>query len=181
MKKFIYGLMIYLAGMTTYSVALAADEAKATLKATEQSADADYKVAHEKCGALKDNAKDICIEEAKVVRTRAKAVALVNYENSAKNHAKALTEIANAEYALAKEKCDDKSGNDKDVCMKEAKAYQKTAIADAKAGKKVTEAKFDAAQTANDANYKVAIEKCDPMSGTAKDNCVRAAKSQFNK
>ncbi|PXX43026.1 hypothetical protein [Undibacterium pigrum] len=177
MKKAFTILMIS-AGLIANS-SFAADVAKANFKATEERAEADYKVSKAKCDALKDNAKDICVEEAKVVRTRAKAQALVSYENTAKNHVKAATDVADAEYALAAEKCDDKSGNDKDVCKKEAKAAQKIAIADAKAGKKIFDAKVDAATTANDANYKVAVEKCDPMSGAAKDACITAAKNQY--
>jgi hypothetical protein len=33
---------------------------------------------------------------------------------------------------VAKERCDDKSGNPKDICVEEAKAAQATAKADAK-------------------------------------------------
>ena len=32
-----------------------------------------------------------------------------------------------------------------------------------------------------DADYKVAIEKCDAMSGAAKDSCVNAAKAKYRK
>jgi len=179
MKKIISILMISAAGFIASSSFAATDVAKANFKATEERAEADFKVAKAKCDALKDNAKDICVEEAKVVRTRNKAVALVTYDNTAKNHAKAAIDVADAEYVLAEEKCDDKSGNDKDVCKKEAKAAQKIAIADAKAGKKIFDAKVDAATTANDANYKVAIEKCDAMSGPSKDACVSTAKNQY--
>jgi hypothetical protein len=40
---------------------------------------------------------------------------------------------AEAEYEVAKERCDDKSGNDKDICQKEAKATEAKAKAAAKA------------------------------------------------
>jgi hypothetical protein len=45
------------------------------------------------------------------------------------------TAKADAAYELAKEKCDDLSGNAKDVCQKDAKAAQASAKADAKAAK----------------------------------------------
>jgi hypothetical protein len=32
-----------------------------------------------------------------------------------------------------------------------------------------------------DADYKVAIEKCDALAGTAKDTCVSGAKAQYGK
>jgi len=46
---------------------------------------------------------------------------------------KAAVASADADYKEAKAKCDPLKGNEKDVCMKEAKGAQKTAIANAKA------------------------------------------------
>lgn len=88
---------------------------------------------------------------------------------------------ADANYSAAKKKCGPLSGNDKDVCMKEAKAAHESAVADAKAKRKSTEANKDAMKDKNDANYDVAKEKCDAMSGDAKDKCVAAAKSKYGK
>ncbi|HTD02186.1 hypothetical protein [Undibacterium sp.] len=182
MKKLITGLMFAVAAMGVCATSFAASsEAKATYKAEEDRADSDYKVAMAKCDALAGNAKDICVEEGKLARTRVKAEAKANYENTPKAHTKAMIDIADAEYAVAKEKCDDKAGNDKDVCIKEAKAIKKTSIANAKAGKKVVEARGDAAQTKNDANYDVAIEKCNGLAGPSKDACVASAKTQYGK
>jgi len=45
---------------------------------------------------------------------------------------KAAVASADADYKEAKAKCDPLKGNEKDVCMKEAKGAQKTAIANAK-------------------------------------------------
>ena len=39
---------------------------------------------------------------------------------------------AEAEYAVAKERCDDQAGNAKDVCVKEAKSAQTAAKANAR-------------------------------------------------
>ena len=38
-----------------------------------------------------------------------------------------------------------------------------------------------AVEERRDANYKVAIEMCDPLSGPAKDRCVSNAKVQYGK
>lgn len=71
------------------------------------------------------------------------------------------------------------TGNEKDVCVKQAKAVEVKALADAKMGKQITEAKTDAAQDKRDADYKVAAEKCDAMTADAKTACVNAAKAKF--
>ena len=99
---------------------------------------------------------------------------------------------ADANYEVAKEKCDDLAGNAKDVCVKEAKAAHVKAKADAKvdrvaadssntAVQKTAEARKDAAEDKRDADYKVAVEKCDALAGDAKDACVRDAKARFGK
>jgi hypothetical protein len=67
------------------------------------------------------------------------------------------------------------------VCVKEAKAVEGKALADAKLGKDIGEARKEATEDKSDANYKVAIEKCDALSGDPKTNCVSAAKAKFGK
>ena len=57
---------------------------------------------------------------------------------------------AETTYAVAKERCDDLSGNPKDVCVKEAKAAEVKAKADAKLGKEIGEARKDAAADKRD-------------------------------
>jgi hypothetical protein len=70
--------------------------------------------------------------------------------------------------AVAKERCDDSAGNVKDVCVKEAKAAHVSAKADAKAQEKIVDAHKDAAVDKRDAEYAVAKEKCDALSGNTK-------------
>ncbi len=61
------------------------------------------------------------------------------------------------------------------VCVKQADTVRTTALADAEMGG----ARMDAAQNKRAADYKVAVAKCDAMSGDAKSNCIAAAKSEF--
>ena len=49
------------------------------------------------------------------------------------------------------------------------------------ANEKTAAARRDAAEDKRDADYKVAIEKCDSLSGTAKDTCVSNAKAKYGK
>ena len=87
---------------------------------------------------------------------------------------------ADANYDVQKESCDRLTGNEKDVCMKQAKANKKTAEANAKMQHDVREDSKDAQETKMDAQYKVAKEKCDTLSGDAKDACVNRAKATYN-
>jgi len=157
-----------------------------------KNAEMQYKTDKAACDSLKQNAKDICMEEAKGKEKVAKAEAAAAYENTPKARENARLARADAIYEVAKEKCDDLAGNAKDVCVKEAKANHVKAKADAKvdrvaadsrqeAAQKTASAQREAVEDKNDANYKVAIEKCDSLAGAAKDACVRDAKMRFGK
>jgi hypothetical protein len=93
---------------------------------------------------------------------------------------KATIAQADADYKTAKEACKAREGNDRDVCMKEAKAVHVRATADAKAKRKSAAAMADAHEDKNAAYYKVAKEKCDAMSGDSKDACIRDAKMKYH-
>jgi hypothetical protein len=41
--------------------------------------------------------------------------------------------------------------------------------------------RHEATKDKRDADYKVAIEKCDALAGPAKDSCVSGAKAQYGK
>ncbi|MBC7682581.1 MAG: hypothetical protein H7172_09630 [Ferruginibacter sp.] len=142
---------------------------------------ADYKTDKAACGSLADNAKDICMEEAKAKEKVATAELKYAYSGKPADHVSAMQVKAETAYAVAKEKCDDKAGNDKSVCVKEAKAVEVKAKADAHATEKVGDARKDAAEDKRDADYKVAAQKCEALAGNAKDSCIAAAKAQFGK
>ena len=115
---------------------------KATYKARIAKADADYEVANEKCDDLKGNDKTVCVKAAKDAKVHATANAKTQMETnkavgkamdkSADATDKAAAKIADArhdaakdkreaDYALAKAKCDALSGNAKDACVTNAK------------------------------------------------------------
>jgi len=85
------------------------------------------------------------------------------------------------QYKADKKQCNSIKGNDKDVCMKQAKAKRDSALADAKQAKKDAQARHTANKTKNEANYEVAKEKCESLSGDAKDTCMANAKTRYKK
>jgi len=86
-----------------------------------------------------------------------------------------------AQHRSDRKKCENLSGNEKDVCEKQADARRDSAEADTRQAKKQSEARHEAAQEKRDAGYDVAKEKCDAMSGDAKDKCMTDAKTRFGK
>ena len=169
------------AGLTFASTTEQTIDAKTAYNHAKENAESSYKIANEKCNAFKDNQKDVCKAEADLAKVRAKSEAEATYKGTLSARISAREDIASAEYDLAKTKCASQTGNNKDVCIKQAKAVEVAAKADAKADKKVVNALVDAQEDKADANYKVALEKCDPLTGAVKDKCVASAEIKFGK
>lgn len=146
------------------------EQARATAKA-------DYDSARKQCNTLSGNAKDVCVAEAKLERTRAQAQAEATYEGSAKARRAAADEVAEAEYELAQERCDDKGGNAEDVCEKDAKAAYEAAKANARAEQTSDEAHREAAKDTREAQRAAQAERCDTLAGDAKDACLERARN----
>ncbi len=166
-------------GLAVPSLALGAAMSSSEYSKAKDNANTAYKSAKAQCDALSGNPKDVCVAEAKASLKRARADAEAQYKNTDKARRDAKIAEAEANYDVAKAKCDAKTGNDKDVCVKEAKATETKATVDAKATEKVAAIREDAREDKMNAEYKVAIEKCDSLSGPAKDACVAKAKAQY--
>jgi hypothetical protein len=112
-------------------------QAQTTMTGKEHSAakdliEADYKAEAAACDRMSGNAKDICVAEAKAKEKIGKAELEHRRSGSASDARKLAMVKAEAAYEIAKERCDDLSGNDKDACVKQAKANEASAKAAAK-------------------------------------------------
>jgi hypothetical protein len=117
------------AGLVFGATAMADDMTHAQYESQEQGIKADYKAAKARCDAMKGHAEDVCEAEAKGNASVARAELEARHEPTARNIEDARKARAEANYSVAMERCDDKSGNAEDVCEKDAKA----ALAEAKA------------------------------------------------
>jgi hypothetical protein len=176
-----FKLALLTAALLALPTVHAASMAKADYDTTKSQIKSTYKADKSACAAQSGNAKDVCVEEAKAKEKVARAELEHNYSGKATDANKVLVAKAESTYSVAKERCDDQTGNAKDVCVKEAKAVEIKALADAKLGKNIGEARKDASADKRDADYKVAIEKCDALAGDAKTTCVNSAKTTFGK
>ena len=203
MSKFTTTAIAIAIGLTFSAGAMAQTMSKNDYKAGMNSIAAEYKSDKALCKSLSGNANDICEAEAKGKENIAKADLEARNKNTNKARYEALETKAEADYSVAKEKCDDLAGNVKDVCLKEAKAAETAAKADAKSQMKISkadrkankesaevrkeaneesaEARQDAVTDKRDANYSVAKEKCEALAGGAKDNCMNEAKRHYSK
>ena len=170
-----------IAALLALPLAQAANISKDEYASGKTRVGAEYKTAKAACDSLAGNTKDICQEESKAKHKVALADMKYSYTGKLSDRTSALETKAETEYAVAKEKCDDKAGNDKSVCVKEAKAIEVKAKADARTNEKVSDVKADATAEKHDADYDVAAQKCDVLAGDAKTSCISAAKAKFGK
>jgi hypothetical protein len=107
--------------------------AKTLYKARIAKADADYSVASQKCDDKDGNVEDVCEKEAKAAKvqetsaaeaqmktTKADAVAI---EKSSDAREDAEKDMRDANYAVAKEKCEALDGKSEDLCLSDAKVH----------------------------------------------------------
>jgi hypothetical protein len=119
-------------GIALASIAGAQSLNREAFKAETDKVDAVYKADKERCDTLSGNQKDICEAQAKAKRDIAKADLEANMRNTAEARRDAVIRKAEAEYDVAKQRCDDFSGNAKDVCERDAKAVLEQAKAAAR-------------------------------------------------
>jgi len=173
--------LLLAASFVMLPLAQAATLAKADYAADKARIGATYKVDKAACATFTANAKDVCVEEAKAKEKVARAELDYAYTGKSKDQNQVRVVKAKAGYAVAKEKCDDMKGNDKDVCVQQAKAVETKALADARLSQQIGAAKTDAVAEKREADHKVAVEKCEAQTGDAKASCLAAAKAQFGK
>ena len=83
-----------------------------------------------------------------------------------------------AEFKSAKTACGFLAGNAKDICMARASGREQVARAEIEARFKPSEnASYNVRIAKADADYSVAMERCDDSAGNVKDVCVKEAKA----
>jgi hypothetical protein len=171
----------FVLALVALPAAQAAPLSKADYNAEKARIAATYKTDKAACASQAGNAGDICNEEAKAKDKIARAELEYSYTGKLSDQTEIDVVKAKSAYAVAKEKCDDQAGNNKDVCVQQAKAAETKALADVKLGKATGRAETANVDDKRNADYKVAAEKCDAMSGDAKTSCMTAAKTKFGK
>lgn len=183
--------------------AMAQSISKSEYLAVEKNIKAEYLSAKTNCGSFTNNAKDICIAEAKGNEKVAKTELEARYKPYETAEYEISIVKAGADYKVAKEKCDDKVGNVKTICVKEAEAILvritsnaraqiKTLEANTTANEESSAARMKAEEKGNKArqysaadkriaDYALAKEKCGAMSGDSKGLCVKEAKMHYSK
>ena len=69
------------------------------------------------------------------------------------------------------ERCDGRAGNDKDVCVKEAKAAKVNALSNAQSQATINDANAKASSIGNEARHEAAVEKAGAEYAVAREKC----------
>jgi hypothetical protein len=133
MKTFNIKLIAIAIGLAFSVGATAQTMSRDQYKAGKKVIAADFITAKAACESVSGNAKDICQVDASGKERVARAELRTRYKPSENTSYKLRVVQADADLAVAREKCDDKADNVKDVCEKQAKAVEVAAKADAKA------------------------------------------------
>lgn len=151
-------LFLVLAGAASASFAASNPDA---YRQQAAKAESDYKIARDNCKTQKGNSKDVCQYEAKAARARALVDATAQYKDDSRSLEKARVALAEAEYDVAKEKCDDAASAEKSNCVRDARASHTTALGEARSSSAM-------AQRGED---------CNAMSGADQTACVNRHQS----
>ena len=158
------------------------EAAKSRLEATR---DAELKA----CDGTKGNAKDICRAAAKGRGKVALAELKAEYEPSPEADRAMMMAQAEADFALAKQKCDDASGKAKDACRARADHLREAAIRRAKIERVEATRRLQSKggaraqapqQQSPEARYASEKARCG-MLGEERDACLADAKKRYGK
>lgn len=145
------------------------EQTKSTLNTSQAGADAAYDAARLRCRELLGNDRDICVQTAKADRTKANGDAKAKFRGTGEAKLEAREDAIDANFKVAKEKCDSLTGSANDVCSAEAKATHAKA-----------EAALEADEKSMQAEYKVAKAHRATLPHAARRSCLKEAKIKFD-
>lgn len=188
MKKhslfFIASLLCMLIAAPAYAQSLTENEYKIQKDNIDEVHDADK----ERCHTLTGNKKDMCVAQADAKHKIALADLRVAYKGTSEERAKAAKVRANADYDVAKQRCQEHKGDAKDLCMTQAKATHERAKADLKYNKEsrktheeLNEDRAKTLEEKNDATVDAELKRCDSFAGDARDACQARVKQRFGR
>ena len=131
-------------------------------------ASAQYESDKQRCGTLKGNDRDVCLERAAANLKIAEADLKAYEKNTTAASIKAEKERIKQLHKVDDEKCDAYKGNAKDVCEAEADATRLR-----------REGNLKALEARLEGEYKLAIEKCESFAGDKRSACKDEAKRAY--
>lgn len=130
----------------------------------------DRMLALRSCEKFSGDAKSLCRTEANVNRTKAVAGAKAENLGTAEALIQAERDNVDADWVLAKEKCNTFGGDTKDKC-----------VAEARRARDVSYAEIDANADKLQAQWKAAVSVCMEKAGTYRTTCLAEARAKYGR
>jgi hypothetical protein len=166
-------------------------------KAARDRIETTFRADKRRCDSMSGNAKDICHAEAAGREKIAKAELEARHNPTRELRYEARMIKAASEYETARERCDDRTGNTKQICLDQAAAARAEAETNARSEFRLPgtanggedfagisrEAYGEdaAAATGDAAEYESAKRRCMDLEGPARKRCLDNAKAQHGR
>lgn len=166
-----------LAALCTAAASAAAPMSFADLNAGLARAAADFVAAKAACDKLAGNPRDVCREQARAQEmvTRAELELARAGTPKARDYLAAIK--LDTAYDVARTQCNDKTGEAKTHCTREAQATRTQGQADLKLRQRTMRARSDGADGRREAADEPAAQKCDATAAEVRAACAAAAKA----
>lgn len=158
-------------------------------KAARDRIETTYRADKRRCDSMSGNAKDVCNAEAAGREKVAKAELEARHNPTQELQFEARMTRAEADYESARERCDDRTGNMKEICLKEAEAALTAAEEGARAEFRIPESANGGEDLAGmsreaydgpAATGGEAEQRCMDLEGTARKRCLDNARTQHD-
>lgn len=142
---------------------------------------AGFKAERRACGQQSGNARKVCLERARGGERVALAQLQLNYTGLAGDEAALHRAEYRAQYGIEKQRCAELAGSQKEICLQTARTEYDKARADARMARRISQAVADDTRARLKADYELAREKCEALSGRdAREACIASAKASYN-
>lgn len=153
---------------------------KAAYEGAKEDIRSTFKAERQACGKLEAAAREVCVERTKGGEKVALARLQLNYTGSADDEFALYRVEYEARYEIDRQRCTQREGSDKDICVQQAKTERDKAKADATMARRINDAVADDARARLKADLALAREKCDALAGDVRDACRASAKARFS-
>ena len=103
--------------------------------------EADYRTARESCEGAAGHSRNVCVAEARALRRIAQAELAARSSGTPKSQYDARVARAEAEFDVAKERCGEHSGHQRELCIHDARAAEARAKDEARVARQESESR----------------------------------------
>jgi hypothetical protein len=140
-----------------------------------------YKDDKARCAKMQGNKKKVCNEKAEGIARVSQQELDAKRKGDVGSYINTAKSKIDTQYDLDKVRCNASTGKSKSLCLGKAKAKHEKARADVTLRKETYNAQKDANKKIQQADYDLAMKKCESLAGDSRDACETHAKKRYIK